>query len=103
MIPVQVSCDVNGHGRQLVFRGRYAEVGPVGQGDIVALTFPISEQTLKTRIGGKSYTVTVKGNTVVMRDPPGKYSPLYQRAHYRESKVRWVERERFVADQFIAW
>jgi hypothetical protein len=101
--PDEVSCEVNHKTGALSFRGRYARVGDVAGGDIVTLSFPISERTLKTMIGGAPYTVVIKGNTVVMIDPPGKHYPLYQRNHYREDKVRWVKRNRFVSDQVIHW
>ncbi len=101
--PDEISCEVNGKARRTSFDGRYVRVGNVGRGDSVTMSFPISERTLDTRIGGMPYTVIIKGNTVVFIDPPGEHYPLYQRDHYRENKVRWVKRERFVADQVIHW
>jgi len=66
------------------------------KGDRVKLTFPIVERTVKTKLGGRLYTLVIKGNEVVSIDPPGKHYPYYQRDHYRENKARWVNRERFV-------
>jgi hypothetical protein len=91
----EVSCFVNNIPRELVFRGRYAQVGSVENGNLVSMIFPISERTVKTTIAGVSYTLIIKGNDVVFIDPPGKFQPFYQRAHYRD-EVRWVKRERFV-------
>ena len=79
------------------------QVGGVKAADIVALTFPIKERTIKETIGGVEYTMVIKGNTVVFIDPPGKIYPTYQRAHYRENKVRWVKRERFVSSRPLHW
>jgi hypothetical protein len=101
--PGEVACEVNEEDRALSFQGRYAQVGDVARGDTVSMSFPIAERTLHTKIGGLPYTVVIKGNSVVFIDPPGKHYPLYQRDHYREDKVRWVKRERFVADQVIHW
>jgi len=47
-------------------------------------------------IGDFPYTLVLKGNDVVLIDPPGVWYPFYQRAHYRESRARWVARERFI-------
>ena len=44
-------------------------------GDTVKLTFPIAERTIKEKIGDRSYTLVVKGTTVVSIDPPGGKRP----------------------------
>jgi hypothetical protein len=95
----EISCVVDETPIELAFRGRYAQVGRVEGGGLVTLTFPISERTVETTIGDVPYTLIIKGNDVVSIDPPGKWCPLYQRAHYRENQARWVERERFVLAQ----
>ncbi|MGD8998258.1 MAG: glycoside hydrolase family 127 protein, partial [Anaerolineae bacterium] len=97
--PEETSCVVDETPIELAFRGRYAQVGRVEGGSLVTLTFPISERTVETTIGDIPYTLIIKGNDVVSIDPPGKWCPLYQRAHYRENQARWVERERFVLAQ----
>ncbi len=79
--------------------GRRLQLGRVKKGERVTVTFPLVEQTMRTSIGGKPYTVIVKGHDVVFIDPPGQWCPYYQRDHYRQSDTRWVERERFVAHQ----
>jgi hypothetical protein len=94
--PNEVSCFVNGMPRELTFQGRYAQVGNVESGNLVTITFPISERAVKTTIGGVSYRLMIKGNDVVSINPPGKLQPFYQRAHYRDNRVRWIKRERFV-------
>jgi hypothetical protein len=101
--PTRVRCSVNGEDRPLEFNGRYALAGKTGKGDVAEITFPISERTVRTSIGGTPYTVIIKGNEVVFMDPPGLYYPLYQRDHYRNDSVRWVKRERFVADRELHW
>ena len=45
---------------------------------------------------------STKGNEVVHIDPPGKVWPLYQRAHYRENRTRWVYADRFASSESIA-
>jgi hypothetical protein len=98
-----MGCIVNGKKRGILFEGRYANAGGVMKGDRVKLTFPIVERTVKTKLGGKLYTLVIKGNEVVSIDPPGKYYPYYQRDHYRENKARWVKRDRFVANEVLDW
>lgn len=95
--PGQTACQVNDQKREVGWQGRYAQVGGVKPGDAVTLTFPISERTVKETLYGTEYTMTIKGNSVVAMDPPGKYYPFYQRAHYRENEVRWVKRKQFVS------
>ena len=99
----EVTCSVNGDGREISSSGRYAVVGRVKGGDRVSIAFPITERTIRTNLGGRPYTLILKGNEVVFMAPAGRYYPLYQRAHYREDKVRWVRRERFVADASLDW
>jgi hypothetical protein len=94
--PEETACRVNGQARKLRWKDRYAQIGQVDSGDIVALVFPITERTVKEKIGGVNYTLIIKGNTVVSINPPGKHYTFYQRAHYRENSVRWVKRPRFV-------
>lgn len=91
----EVLCFVNNVPRELVFQGRYVQIGPVESGNVVTMVFPISERTVKTTIGGVSYTLIIKGNDVVSIDPPGQWHPFYQREHYR-GKVRWTQHERFI-------
>lgn len=90
----EVNCLVNDTPRKLDFQGRYAQAGYAQVGDVVTIVFPISERTVEANIGGVSYTLVIKGNDVIAIDPPGKWHPFYQRAHYRKA-VRWVTRERF--------
>ena len=79
-------------------------MGQVKKGHLVALTFPISERTVKATIGAAPYTMVIKGKDVVAITPSGKWCPFYQRAHYRENRVRWVERERFVPrEEEVKW
>jgi hypothetical protein len=67
------------------------------------LTFPISERTVKTRIGGLDCTLVIKGNTVVSIDPPGKNCPLYQRARFQANTTPWRKMNRFVSQEAIRW
>ena len=50
-----------------------------------------------------TYTLLVRGNTVVSIDPPGRICPLFQREYLRESEPRWRKVERFVADKQISY
>ena len=97
--PEETACSVEGQSRSLHWEGRYAGVGAVGAGDVVNVMFPIAERTVRERLAGVDYTMIIKGNSVVFVDPPSKYYPFYQRAHYRQNRVRWVKRTRFASSQ----
>ena len=83
--PSETRCEVSGTARETGFNGRYANVGAVKPGDVVTLTFPISERTEEVWIEKRRYTVVIKGNEVVRIDPPGSVCPIYQREHYRNN------------------
>ena len=109
--PKDVQVQVNGVERKVGFEGRYALVGKVNNGDIVKITFPISERTDVVNVwmglNDKKvrYSLVRKGNEVVEIFPRGKYYPYYQnRRHYRTGQPRWRKVERFVSDeQFDCW
>ena len=94
---------MNGTDRTIDWRGRYAELGAVGPGAVATITFSLPERTETVWIEKERYTLVLKGYDVVAIDPPGRYCPLYQRAHYRPNRTRWVERERFVTHRDVSW
>jgi hypothetical protein len=100
----ETRCELNGLSHLLSWEGRYARVGQVEPGDVVVMTFPIAERTLKQTIMGIDLEMVIKGNDVVKMDPPGEYYPFYQqRSHYRQGKPRWVSRDRFLSTYGLAW
>ena len=99
----QIVVTVDDKPRSFTWEGRYIDLGEVKNAQTIAVTFPITERTVKESIGGKDYTLILKGNTVVFIDPAGKRRPLYQREHYRNNRVRWREVERFVPKQELAY
>ena len=99
--PSQTRVQVNGQDRALEWSGRYAEVGSVGEGDSVVMTFPIEERIEDTWIEKERYNLVRKGNEIVWIDPPGRYWPLFLRDHYRENETRWHKIERYVAERTI--
>lgn len=101
--PDDVTITVNGKPRELEFDGRYAKVGRLRKGRVVVMTFPIHERTEKRTIEGFDYTFIVRGNDVVHVDPPGRYAPMYQRAHYRNGQTLWQKVTRFVSDESFGW
>jgi DUF1680 family protein len=99
-----LACRVNGNSLKLHWEGRYVNLGSLKAGDKAEITFPISERTVRERIGPDTYTLVIKGNTVVSIDPAGKKGPLYQdRTKYRGSEVSWKQVTRFVPEQNILW
>jgi hypothetical protein len=99
----KVSCKVNGARRSLRWEGRYVNVGPGKSGDRMVLTFPISTRTVRETIGNVPYTLTIKGNTVIAIDPPGKVGPLYRRAYFSSPKAPMRKAQRFVSSESIPW
>jgi hypothetical protein len=71
-----------------------------GDGDFQG---PHRERTDVVYVEKERYTLISKGNEVVSIDPPGRYCPLYQRAHYRAGSTRWRKIERFVSNESIHW
>jgi len=86
------------------WEGRYVSAGAAQPGEMMSLTFPLEERTVKEKIGPETYTLVIKGNTVVSIDPAGKNGPLYQgREKYRTREVAWRQVKRFVPEKEIVW
>lgn len=99
-----VSCSVNGESRDIAWDGRYVDLGSVNAGDTVTVSFPIYEWTTRQKIGGKHYTLTMKGSTVIAVNPSGaKYCPLYQRDKYHKNTTDWKTVKRFVSSEHLNW
>jgi len=101
--PEQVSIELDGRPHPFETRGRHAEIGKVDSGQVVIMTFPITERTERRNIEGFDYTFIVRGNDVVSVDPPGRNLPLYQRGHYRGGHTLWRKVTRFVAEDELDW
>jgi hypothetical protein len=101
--PGEAECDIDGESRKLTWKDRYAKVGKIETGQTARVTFPIFERTEKCNIEGFDYTFLIKGNDVVQVDPPGKFCPLYLRAHYRTGEPLYRKVRRFVAREEIPW
>jgi len=101
--PGDVRVRVDGTDRGTEWDGRYALVGDVVPGNVAVVTFPIAEHRETLVVEKREYTVTCKGNEVVVVDPPGPFCPLYQREHYREDATRWKRMKRFVSEELIHW
>ncbi len=99
--PADAVCRVAEVERPLGWAGRYAEIGEVKPGDVVTLTFPITEHSETVWIEKRKYTLVRKGNDIVAIDPPGQICPLYQREHYRASATRWRKVVRFVSKETV--
>jgi len=98
------SCTVSGSPRPLHWEGRYLDLGAAKPGDRAVLIFPISERQVRERIGPETYSLVIKGNTVISIDPPGQNGPLYQdRTLYSKDQVKWRNVKRFVPDEIIEW
>jgi hypothetical protein len=101
----QVACQLNGTIRQPIWNGRYVEIENLRAGDRATLTFPVPVRTVQERIGAQTYTLVIKGNTVVSIDPPGNRMPLYaSRTSFLENKEAPRRKvRRFVAETEVRW
>jgi hypothetical protein len=97
-----LTCKVNETSRSLHWDGRYVQAGAVKPGDRAVFTFPITERTVKERIGPATYSLLVKGNTVLSIDPPGKHGPFYE-GRGKGNRTPWRQMERFAPNEEIAW
>ena len=98
-----VRCTVADKPCGLKWEGRYVNLGAAHPGDRIEVTFPISVGTIREKVAGKDYALTVKGNTVVAIDPPGHNCPLFQREHFRQDKAPWQTVSRFVTAERVVW
>ncbi len=101
--PAATICRVGGTERRGTFDGRYDELGSIKAGETAVVSFPIGEREVVREIASSTYRLTIRGSEVVHIDPPGKLCPLYQREHYRSSRARLVDVQRFVPDEVVAW
>lgn len=99
----EIQATVDGQPRAFTWEGRYLNLGAAGKKQRVDVTFPISEKTVEERMAGQTYTLLVRGNTVVAIDPPGRVCPLFQREHLRDDQPRWRKVSRFVARKPIEY
>jgi hypothetical protein len=99
--PDQTRVQVNEQDRAVDCDGRYAQLGKVKPGDVVTMTFPISERPRTEWVQGHRFNLVLKGSEVVCIDPLGETVPFYLRDHYRVNGTRWRKIERFVADKLI--
>lgn len=100
----EVRCQVAGTARTPHWDGRYLQLGAADAGQIITVQFPIAERTVREQIGPKTYTLVLKGNTVVSIDPAGKHGPLYiGRTPCNSNDLKWMKVNRFVADEAVTW
>ena len=107
-----VHLQVNGESRSPHFAGRYGVAGELRPGDVVALNFPVAEETFRrtahTRTNDETrYRIRVRGNTVVdisPRDEDPVHYPLYQRDHLKQDgQAPMKTATRYVAPATPAW
>jgi hypothetical protein len=99
-----MACTVNGKKRDCSVRDRYVNAGAARGGDEVVVRFPVFERTVSNqKIGNRTYTLAVKGNTVVSVNPAGEQCPMYARSQYRSNAAPRRSVRRFLASEEIAW
>jgi hypothetical protein len=97
-------CEGGGVARPITWKGRYVDIGAVNPGDKLTMRFPIRVRTVREKIGAQTYTLKIKGNTVISIDPAGKKMPLYaDRASLEYGEVPWKKVNRFVSAAEMNW
>ncbi len=66
-------------------RGRWLVLDELGGADVVSVNYPLTKHEGWEVIGGHTYRVKWKGDTVVAIKPRGKIKPLYQRERYEKN------------------
>jgi hypothetical protein len=99
----RVGIAVNGASRRPAWDGAFVGAGGARAGDLVSFTYPISEYVTRELLGDTTYTLTVKGRTVVGIDPKGRHCPLFQREHYRAPYVLWRNVTRYLPEAPLQW
>ena len=66
---------------------------------MIAIEFPISEKTVKEKMGLGYLHATGTGQHGGWHRPPGRICPLFQGEYLRENEPRWRKVQRFVADK----
>ena len=92
----RMTCRVEGRKRTLGWEGRYVDAGSGTKGQTIRVEFPITMRRVEADIGRQRFALTVKGNTVMKVDPPGKRIPLYQRENYLRSRAPMIRVHRFI-------
>ncbi|MBI4551143.1 MAG: glycoside hydrolase family 127 protein [Candidatus Latescibacteria bacterium] len=98
-----VTVTVNGTATTHRRSGRYVELDAIPEGQTATLQFPITERTVQEKMGGELYSLGLRGSDIVWIEPRGIYYPLFEREALRNDRTRWVDKERFVADQSVLW
>ena len=99
----QVVGKVNGSPRQLVWEGRYVNVGAAKPGETMELAFPITTRTVKETIGTVRYTLEIRGNTVVSIRSAGKLRRPLRAQTVKSDQAAWRKVQRFVPEEPLSW
>ncbi|HZU05380.1 MAG TPA: hypothetical protein VFB73_05365 [Chloroflexota bacterium] len=80
---------VDGSRRAPLWRGAYADVGPVGPGQVVVLRYPLRREQEQLEVNRQMLAVDWKGGTVLDVRPAGAAPVPYQRAHLAQAATPW--------------
>ena len=98
--PTQLQISVSGMTRRRVNVGRSLYIDQLSPGDLVEITFPMTEEVVTRLIGDLPFRLTLRGSNVVDIDPKGTGIPLY--THLPKGEL--VEKERFIPEwRKIIW
>jgi hypothetical protein len=75
--------------REPVWRGRYADAGRLGPGQVVTLRYPLRARTEHVEVNGQPVAVQWKGGTVLAVEPPGAGPRPYRAAALAGQPTPW--------------
>ena len=100
----EVRCQVGPEPRHAVWNNNYLLVEGLKPGNEVTITFPMVDKTWACTLWGKTYTLQLRGNTVVdisPREHSDRGYPIYQRDPLRAQTAPMVRRTRYVLGRRI--
>ena len=102
--PEQVTCTVGGRECKYSWSGNYIVVDGLAHGDTVDIRFPMTTETVFRIIAADTtYTLTVKGYTVLDIEPKGRICPLYCRDAYKADVAPIKKVSCFISAKTIIW
>jgi hypothetical protein len=100
----KVKCTVGVRDAEYDWSGNWIAARSLKSGDRVEITFPMKTETLFRVIGADTtYTLTIKGYTVVDIAPKGEICPSYRRDHYKLNTAPVKKVTRFAQKRRIIW
>jgi len=84
-------------------RGRWLALDQLDGGDVVSVNYRLERREGWEVIGGRTFRLRWKGDTVTGIDPPGEIKPLYQRKDYEKDAAPSASPTLYMPKRELAW